>query len=114
MVEPPASTRSTAHLSVELDLTEVELRLRDEESAERVMRQQLDDQTENPWVGSPWGDPILDRHCQNVAQDAFSRVATRSNREFPYAYAKFFTVFVVITAATASTIMLEFLLMIRY
>lgn len=67
----------TAHLSVKLDLTEIKLRLGDEESAERVVGQQFDDQIESPWIGSPGGDPILDFHCQDVTQNTLPRVATR-------------------------------------
>jgi hypothetical protein len=113
-----------AHLSVKLDLTEIKLRLGDEESAKRIMRQQLDNQAERSRVGGPRGNLILDPYCQDVTQNTLPCVATRPYREFAYAYAKFCTTFfiviiviiiiiiIIIYAAAGSTTVMQLLLMI--
>jgi len=95
----------TAHLSVKLDLTEIKLRLGDEESAERVVGQQFDDQIESPWVGSPRGDPVLDLHCQDVAKNTLPCVASRPYRKFADANGEFYTIFFSIVASAVSIVM---------
>lgn len=78
---PQVPKKSKApYLRVELDLAQIELRLRDEEPAERVLGQQLDDEAQVVRFGVVL-HAVLDGDGEDVAEDALAGVAARLDRE---------------------------------
>jgi hypothetical protein len=78
-------TKPVTYLRVELDLAQVELRLGDEEPAEGVLGQELDDEAERVGVGVVL-DTVLDCDGEYVAEDALAGVAARLNSEVDHGY----------------------------